>query len=71
MILKNSHNSIVVEEWYPMEESIQKSLRISIKSLAHTIDWHMIVYKFDSIFIRLKHLADEVFLKTIETVQIT
>ena len=50
VIFKDSHDSVVVEERYPMEERIQKSLRISIESLADTVNGHMIVYKFDAIF---------------------
>ena len=70
VIFKDSHDSVVVEERYPMEERIQKSLRISIESLADTVNGHMIVYKFDAIFTWLKNLADEVLLETIKTVQI-
>lgn len=51
MILEHSHDFVVIEERYPMKESIQKSLRIPIESLAYTVDGHMVVNKFDRILV--------------------
>lgn len=70
VIFKDSHDSVVVEERYPMKEGIQKSLRISIESLAHTVDRYMIVHEFDTIFTWLEYLTDKVLLETIKTVEI-
>ena len=70
MVLKHSHDFIIVEERYPMEEGIQKSLWISIESLAYTVDGDVVVDKFNTIFTRLKDITDKLLLDTIETVQI-
>ena len=71
MILKDRHNMILIKERYPMEESIQESLRIFIKSFTNTVYRYMIIHKLDLLLTTLKSLFHEIFLNTIKRMQVT
>jgi hypothetical protein len=71
VVLENRHYSVLVEKGHPVEESVKEPLRIFVKSLAGTVNWHMIVDKLDLLLIGLEGLLDKLFLYSIETMKIS
>lgn len=62
MVLKCSHNFVLIEVRYPMKEGVEVTSRISIEGFTSRIDRHMIVDKLDLILIFFKGIDHIVFL---------
>lgn len=62
MVFKDCHYFVFVEIRYPMEQSIQKSLRTLVEPLTDTIDWNMIINKLKFVFVRFEGVYHKAFL---------
>jgi len=62
MVFKDCHYFVFVKIWYPMEQSIQKSLRTLVEPLTDTIDWNMIINKLKFVFVRFEGVYHKAFL---------
>lgn len=64
MVFEDSHNFVLVEVGYPVEEGIEISCRIAIECLADRVDGDMIVDKLDFVAILFKRINHIIFLET-------
>jgi hypothetical protein len=71
VIFEDRHHLIIVEQRYPVEQSIEETGRILVESLASAVDRHVIVYELDQFFTRVESLPHEIFLNAVEMVQIS
>lgn len=71
MILKWCHDMIFIELRNPVEQCKQETSWILIKSLAYTVNWDMIINKFNFISVCFKWINHELFLITKLKIKIT
>ena len=62
VILEDCHNFVFIEVGNPVEESVEISGGVSVEGLAGGIDGHVVVGKFDFMFILFESTYHELFL---------
>lgn len=71
MILKSSHNFVLIEVRHPMEEGIQVSCGISVKGFTNRVNRNVIVHKFYLRFVLFEGLDHKIFLVAMDKIEST